>query len=63
MADERWFDVAYIARLLDVHPDTVRDWLREGRLVGRSFGGRTGWRVKESDLNAFLAGDEGKAVA
>jgi excisionase family DNA binding protein len=37
-----------------VHEQTVRRWLREGSLRGRSFGGKTGWRVRESDLRAFL---------
>lgn len=61
MVDERWFTVAYIAELLDVHEQTVRRWLNDGRLRGRNFGGKTGWRVKESDLEAFLNDDsEGK---
>ncbi len=63
MADERWFTVAYIAELLDVHEETVRRWLKAGRLKGQNFGGRMGWRVKESDLNAFLEDPEGKAAA
>lgn len=54
MADERWFTVAKIVDLLDVHEETVRAWLRKGDLRGINFGGKTGWRVKESDLNAFL---------
>ena len=58
-----WKTVASIARLIDVHEETVREWLRTGRLLGRNFGGRTGWRVKESDLNAFLSGHEGKEAA
>lgn len=57
MADERWFTVAEIAALLKTQEKTVRQWLRDGKLKGRSFGGRMGWRVKESDLNAFLNED------
>jgi len=64
MADERWYTVSAIAELLHVHEATVRQWLREGKLQGRNFGGRTGWRVKESDLNAFLNDEpEGKVAA
>jgi len=63
MVDERWFTVADVSDLLKVHEQTVRQWLREGRLRGRSFGGRTGWRVRESDLAAFLEGDESKIAA
>ncbi len=63
MVDQRWFDVAYIVNLLGVHPDTVREWLRDGRLQGRNFGGRTGWRISETALTDFLNADEGKAAA
>jgi excisionase family DNA binding protein len=63
MADERWFTVQQIADLLQVHPETVREWLRDGRLQGRKLGNRGGWRVRESVLNAFLTeDDEGKAA-
>lgn len=54
MVDERWFTVEEIAELLKVHHDTVRRWLRAGALKGRAFGGKTGWRVRESHLVAFL---------
>jgi excisionase family DNA binding protein len=65
MADERWFTVEQIADLLQVHPETVRSWLRAGRLKGRAFGGKTGWRIRESELNAFLEREDrpGKAAA
>jgi excisionase family DNA binding protein len=65
MVDERWFTVEQIADLLQVHPETVRSWLRSGRLKGRAFGGKTGWRVRESELNAFLEREDrpGKVAA
>jgi excisionase family DNA binding protein len=55
--DERWFTVEQIATTLQVHEQTVRRWLREHALAGRYFGGKTGWRVRERDLEAFLATD------
>jgi excisionase family DNA binding protein len=54
MANEAWYTVEEIAQLLKIHPDTVRGWLREGRMQGRNFGGRTGYRVRQSALDAFL---------
>jgi excisionase family DNA binding protein len=65
MADERWFTVEQIAELLQVTEQTVRRWLRSGRLVGRNFSGRTGYRIRQSDLDAFLANEnrQGKAKA
>jgi excisionase family DNA binding protein len=59
--DERWFTVEQIASTLHIHQQTVRRWLRERALPGRFFGGKTGWRVRESDLNYFLAADRRRA--
>ena len=55
MAEERWLEVKDVVARLDVHPNTVRRWLKSGQLAGRNFGGRTGYRIRESDLEAFLA--------
>lgn len=64
MLDEQWYTVEQIAQLIQVHEQTVRKWLRSGELPGRSFGGKTGWRVRESDLRAFLdTNPKGKAAA
>jgi excisionase family DNA binding protein len=52
--EDRWFTVEQIAQQLQVSEQTVRRWLRDGSIRGHSFGGKAGWRVKESDLNAFL---------
>jgi excisionase family DNA binding protein len=42
-----------IAKLLRVHPQTVKRWLRAGELRGALLADRTGWRVLGSDLQAF----------
>lgn len=64
MADERWFTVEEIAAILKVHEQTVRGWLRSGKLPGVSLSRRAGWRVAESDLNVFLGRtEEGKIAA
>jgi excisionase family DNA binding protein len=48
--------VQEVAARLKMNPETVRRWLREGKLRGYLLGGdRGGYRVAESDLNAFLA--------
>jgi len=61
--DDRWFTVAEIAERLKVEDQTVRRWLKSGELVGSNFGGRTGWRIREADVNAFLEQRAGKAAA
>jgi excisionase family DNA binding protein len=63
MDEDRWLTVAEIAARLRMHPETIRDWLRSGKLKGRGFGGRAGWRVRESDLRAFLDTDRNRAAA
>lgn len=52
------------ARLLTVHeaaerlrlnPETIRRWLRDGRLSGVWLGSdKAGWRISEQDLDAFI---------
>jgi excisionase family DNA binding protein len=51
---DRYLTVEEIADRLHVLPDTVRRWLRDGDLAGIRLGRRTGWRVTETDLAAFL---------
>ena len=54
MSQERWFTVAENVESLKVHEQTVRRWIREGQLRAYNFGGKTGYRIKEGDLEAFL---------
>ncbi len=65
MIDERWLTVADVARRLQVHPETVRRWLREGRLKGKNVGGKGGYRITEREVNAFIDSlpDVGKDAA
>jgi excisionase family DNA binding protein len=55
MENERWYSVADIAQMLEVHEQTVRDWLKAGELIGYRFSGKTGYRVRQGDLEQFLA--------
>jgi excisionase family DNA binding protein len=45
--------VARVATLLGVNRDTVRRWLREGRLKGVHLGGRAGYRISREELRRF----------
>ncbi len=57
--DDRLLTVAEVAELLRLNPETVRRWLRQGRLPGTSLGSdRGGWRVRESDVQRLLAAGE-----
>ncbi len=50
---ELYYTPEQVAERLSVHPNTVRLWLRQGRMSGVRAGRL--WRVRESDLQAFLA--------
>lgn len=43
--------------------NTVRRWLHGGALRGYRLSTKTGWRVKESDLEAFLQSHYNKPQA
>ncbi len=53
--DERLLTVEQIAERLQVSIHTVRHWLRTGQLPGYLLGRKAGWRVREGDLDAFMA--------
>jgi excisionase family DNA binding protein len=51
--EERLFSVDDTAERLGVSKWTITDWIKAGRLKGIKIG--KFWRVRESDLEAFLA--------
>jgi excisionase family DNA binding protein len=51
--EERLFSVEETAERLGVSKYTIADWIKAGRLKGTKIG--KFWRVKASDLEAFLA--------
>jgi excisionase family DNA binding protein len=46
--------VSSAARRLRVTPDTVRRWIREGKLAARVTATRSQYRISESDLSSIL---------
>ena len=57
MADEELLTVAEVARRLKLHPETVRRWVKTGKLHGISLGSdRAGWRIRASEVELFLSG-------
>ena len=45
---DQWYTVEEAADILKVHKDTLRRWLREGKLRARKVG--KGWRVPRSEV-------------
>jgi excisionase family DNA binding protein len=46
------FSAAEVAEILDIHPRTVNEYVREGKLKGIQVGG--GWKISERALRAFV---------
>jgi excisionase family DNA binding protein len=71
MTGRKLLTVDQVAERLQVHPETVRRWLRGGWLRGVRLGGsKLGYRVSEDELERFIqansaesGGSEGKARA
>lgn len=56
MDSEQFLTVTEAARLLRVHPETLREWLRAGELRGLRLGhGRGVWRVPSAELERLQA--------
>ena len=54
MSAEKLLTTKTVAKVLLVKPDTLRGWLRTGKIKGVKVGSRL-WRVRESELEAFLS--------
>ncbi len=64
MVNEEWLTVQEAANRMKVHPETIRVWLRDGRLRGtQPINKRVGWRIPASEVERVLRGPEGKAKA
>ena len=59
MSAEKLLTLDDVAKALLVKPDTLRGWLRTGKIKGVKVGSL--WRVWKSELEAFLQEDEGKS--
>lgn len=47
-----------VADMLQKNPYTIKSWLKNGKLKGIQIGGRSEWRIRESDLKVFLGQDD-----
>lgn len=64
MENEPLYTVKEVAERLKINPETVRVWIRQGRLRGVLMGGRRGgYRVPAAELRRMLGADHGTAPA
>jgi excisionase family DNA binding protein len=63
--DDKWLNVDDVAEQIKVHPETIRRWLRDGKLKGVLISRAAGYRIRQSALDALLnkAEEMGKAAA
>ena len=54
IGDIKAYDVQEIAKLFDMTPQSIRRFLREGRIKGRKVGTR--WYVTEEAIRDYLMG-------
>ncbi|MGC2434680.1 MAG: helix-turn-helix domain-containing protein [Desulfobaccales bacterium] len=55
-AAEKVYTPEDAAEVLKVNPETIRQWLRKGKIGGFKAGRL--WRLRERDIEAFLSQDE-----
>jgi len=64
MQDEPMLTVGEAAARLRANPETIRVWLRTGKLKGyRPGGDKIGWRIPAAEVERVLRGEPGKAKA
>ncbi len=61
--DDQLLTVAEVAARTRVTEETIRRWLRQRLLRGICLSRKGGWRVWQSDLEAFLAGRANRPAA
>lgn len=48
---QEYYTVGEVAHMKNVNPETVRRWLRDGKIKGQRLGGtKSGWRIHRSEL-------------
>jgi excisionase family DNA binding protein len=53
--DDRLLTVSEVAAYLRIGPESVRRWLRDGKLPGIDLGRGAGWRIRHADVREFVA--------
>jgi excisionase family DNA binding protein len=59
MSDDgvKFYSTNAVAAMFEVQPDTVRDWINDGRLRAVKFGKLGHWRVAKEELLRFAHED------
>jgi excisionase family DNA binding protein len=58
MERDGWTTVEEESARLRVHPETIRRWLKAGRIRGAKPGGtKAGWRIAPGEIDRVLRGE------
>jgi excisionase family DNA binding protein len=61
IGDIKAYDVQEIAKMFDMTPQSIRKFIREGRIKGRKVGTR--WYVTEEAIREYLLGIDNEKAA
>ena len=53
MSDIKFYDPDEVAEMLGVSANTVREWLRKGKMAGVKLGGKI-WKIRQVDIDQFI---------
>ncbi len=51
-----WYTADQVAEMLEMHPKTIRKYIREGKLKAQKVG--KNWRISGHDLSLFMEGEQ-----
>jgi excisionase family DNA binding protein len=54
MPEESYLTVEEVAKILGVHPDSVRRWIRNREIYAINLGGPAGYRISKAALDDFI---------
>lgn len=54
-----FYNIKDVAQILSVDEETIRRWIRNGKLKAEKLGGRIGYRINGDELNQFLKANKG----
>lgn len=58
MEGERMYTVPEVAERLRLHQQTIREWLRSGKIKGIRLGGtKAGWRIPAAEITRVERGE------
>lgn len=55
LPQKEYFKIVEAAALLGVHPNSIRNVIKSGKLPAYRLGDKGHWRIKKTELEAFIS--------